>query len=323
MRMEDLGERKIIEKFLENITQDKGAVVGIGDDACVVEFGDEYLVISSDMLSRRSHFPWEMTPEQIGSYVVNANLSDIAAMGAVPFGMLVSLGLPRDLEEDFLEGIGRGIDGACRENEIHLLGGDSKEQEELVIIGTALGRAKKDGVLTRGGAKKGDLICTTGNIGSAAAGFYCLTHDIKINDLINAAIEPEARVKEGQVLSKYASACMDISDGLAYSLHEMARWSGTGFLVREKDLPVDEILEKVAKTVEVPLREMVFFKGGDYELLFTIPEDAVEDAMKELKGFKAGATVIGEVTDGGGKLLTREGEMEDLEERGYDSFRNF
>ncbi|MEE9594714.1 MAG: thiamine-phosphate kinase, partial [Candidatus Hydrothermarchaeales archaeon] len=270
-----------------------------------------------------SHFPREMTPEQIGAYVVNANLSDIAAMGAVPFGMLVSLGLPGDLDEDFVEGIARGMDDECVRNGIHILGGDTKEQKELIIVGTALGKVQKNRILTRGGAKEGDLICATGNLGSAAAGFYCLTNGIKNERLINAALEPKARVKEGIALSKYASACIDISDGLGYSLHEISKLSDVGFVVREEDIPVDRDLEKVAEAVNVSAKEMVFSKGGDYELLCTISPEKYDDALAELKELNGGLTVIGEITEAGGRLMTEADVLEDVEARGYDSFRNF
>ncbi len=320
MRLYELGERRIIELFLRNITKSKGAVVGIGDDACVVEFGGEYLVISTDLLSRRTHFPWEMTPGQIGAYVINASLSDIAAMGATPFGMLVSLGLPKDLDEDFVGGIARGMDAECRKNNVSIIGGDTKAQNELVIVGTALGRVEKGRILTRSGARQGDLVCVTGSIGSAAAGFYCLTNGIKIGKFIKAALEPKARVKEGRVLSKYASACIDVSDGLAYSLHQLASQSGVGFAVREEDLPVDKDLKKVAEAVGVPVREMAMYKGGDYELLFTISPTKYDKAVGELKKVKGRVAVIGEVTGKDRKILTEKGVLEELEERGYDSF---
>jgi len=323
MKLHDLGERGVIEKFLASIRTDNDAIVGIGDDACAVEFGGEYLVISSDLLSRRSHFPREMTPEQIGAYVINANLSDTAAMGATPFGILVSLGLPGDLDEDFVEGIAKGMDDACKKNDIHILGGDTKEQKELVIVGTALGRAEKNRILTRDGAKEGDLICVTGKLGSAAGGFYCLINDLKNDMLINAALEPKARVNEGKILSKYASACIDISDGLGYSLHEIAKLSGVGFVVREKDLPLDKELSEVSSQVNVPTMEMVFSKGGDYELLFTISPEKYDYASKELKEMGGVVTVIGEVTKNGGLLLNREGVLEDVEGSGYDAFRDF
>jgi thiamine-monophosphate kinase len=321
MRLDDLGERRIIQIFLENITRAGDTVVGIGDDACAVKFGDEYLVVSTDLLSRRSHFPREMTPEQIGAYVINANLSDIASMGAMPIGLLVSMGLPGDLNEDFVRGIARGMDRECRRHDALILGGDTKELEELVIVGTALGRAKRSQILTRGGARRGDLICVTGELGKAAAGFHCLTHGLGIERLIKSALEPRARVKEGRVISKYASACIDISDGLAYSLHEIARWSKVGFEVREGDIPVGEELPKVAEAVGTPVREMVFFKGGDYELLFTIPPGKYNDVDRELRNIGGSVTVIGEITGKGEKLVTRGGVLGNLEGRGYEAFR--
>lgn len=316
MKIKELGERKIIKIFAKNFDRCENATVGIGDDAAVFGFDSEnYLVISTDIITQKAHIPREMTPLQIGKYVVNVNLSDIASMGAKPFGLVFSFGLPGDIDEKFIEELSKGMNDACREHGTCVLGGDTKEHSEIVIAGTVLGKVKKDRFLTRAGAKAGDIIGVTGKIGSATAGFYCLTKKIADADkFIKAALEPKARVKEGAVLSKYASACMDVSDGLAFSLHEIARGSNKGFRVYEERVPIDEGLERISQLSGVPVREMVFHKGGDFELLFTAAKDKFEALEREIN-----ITAIGEVTKK--EAIIQRGDKEsELEPWGYDAF---
>lgn len=315
MNLKQLGERKIIEIFARNFDRCADTVVGIGDDAAVFALDSEnYLVVSTDIITQKAHIPREMTPAQMGKYAVNVNLSDIASMGAEPFGMLFSFGLPGGIDENFVEELSKGINETCREHGTCVLGGDTKEHSEIVIAGTALGRVKKDGFLTRAGARVGDVIGVTGTMGSAAAGFYCLTKNITGEKFVKAALEPKARVKEGVILSKYANACMDVSDGLAFTLHEIARESGKGFRVYEERIPVDDDLERISKLSGVPVREMVFHKGGDFELLFT----AAKDKFKALEE-KIDVTAIGEVIEVG-TIIRKGREESELELRGYDAF---
>lgn len=321
MNLSQLGERRIIKIFEREFDKRrcKNAVVGIGDDACVVKFCNKLLAISTDAIYQKTHIPREMTPRQIGKFAVNVNLSDIAAMGAVPIGMVFSFGMPSNLDENFVKELSKGINEACREHKTCVLGGDTKEHSEIVIAGTAFGNIENK-ILRRSAARVDDLICVTGSIGSAAAGFYCLTKNLDVKArgrLIKAALEPKARVREGILLGRYANACIDISDGLAFSLHEIAKASGVGFLVYEEKIPVDKNVRKVAKLSGISLREIMFHKGGDYELLFTIPPRKFK-RMKEEIG--SDVAVIGEIKKRGKKILNVSGEVEELESRGYEAF---
>ncbi len=324
MKLFQLGERKLIKIFEREFgkTKCKNAVIGIGDDACVVKFGSKYLAISTDALYQKTHMPREMTPRQIGKFAVNVNLSDIASMGAAPVGMVFSFGLPSHLDETFIKELSKGISEACRVHKTCVLGGDTKEHAEIVIAGTAFGSIENK-ILTRDAAEVGDLICVTGSIGSAAAGFYCLIKNLDINGktkLIKAALEPKARIKEGILLGRYANACIDISDGLAFSLHEVARQSKRGFLVHEEKIPVSSSVKKIAELANVPLREIVFHKGGDYELLFTISQKKFTKMNEEIKKLGTEVAVIGEIKKRGKKILSLKGEKEELERRGYEAF---
>ncbi len=316
MKLSELGEKRIVEKILESIEKCEG-VVEIGDDAFAVEFGEFCLVGSIDMVTQSRHIPKEMTPRQIGKYAVNAGLSDIASMGAIPLGILVSLALPREREEDFLLGVVEGISEACRDHGTCVLGGDTKDHVEITLTVCSLGKVGKSNLLTRGNAEVGDLICVTGKLGSAPAGFVCLTRNLDFPKFVAAALEPKARVKEGVILGKYANSCMDISDGLAYSLHEIADRSGKGFIVYEEKIPVDGDIYKVAEKAKVDAREMIFYSGGDYELLFTISEEKFDFLKKKIKCW-----VIGEVVERERKLISIDGEEIELEKRGDEAFQS-
>lgn len=324
MKLEELGERGAIRIFESIYGKCEDAVLGIGDDACILEMDEEhYLVVSTDLLSRKTHFPHEMAPRKIGKYAVNACLSDIAAMGAYPLGLLFSYGLPGGADEDFIKELARGIRDASKEHGTCVLGGDTKEQNELLIVGIALGRARKGQVLRRSGARTGDLICTTGMMGSSAAGYYALIKGFKApKRFMKAAFEPWARIKEGLAISKYATACADVSDGLAFSLHEIARASRVGFKVYEEGIPVDRELGRMAELAGVEVDELAFHKGGEYELLFTVPEEHLPAVEKEMKTLKTKLRVIGEITKHDGKLVKEDGSVVDLEPRGYEAFKS-
>ncbi len=329
MKLTELGERNIIKIFSNTFGRCEKVVVGIGDDAAVFELGSgsreggenkDYLVVSTDFISQRSHIPEEMTPYQIGQYIVNINLSDIASMGAEPASMVISFGLPGDLDETFVTELSKGINDACKGYGICVIGGDTKEHFEIAITGTAFGIAKKGRFIKRSGAEVGDLICVTGKIGLAAAGVHCITRGLEIdkelkNPLIKAALEPKARVKEGVLIARYATSCTDISDGLAFSLHEIARAGRKGFVVEEKDVPTGRGVEEVSRLADVPVREMIFHKGGDYELLFTVPPKRLAELKKYVK-----LTVIGKITERGKKIITKNGKTEPLNPGGYESF---
>jgi thiamine-monophosphate kinase len=322
MKLSELGERRAIKIFEDIYGDCEKAVLAIGDDACVLELDPRhYLVASTDLLSRRTHFPLEMPPRVIGRYAVNACLSDIASMGAEPLGLLFSYGLPGDTREDFIRGIAQGIRDACREHGTCVLGGDTKEQGELLITATALGKVRRDRLLLRSGARVGDLILVTGEVGTSAAGYHAIIHGLRAPErAIEAAYRPNARVREGILLGKYATSCIDVSDGIAFSLHEIARASQVGFRIHEDRLPVDHDSLGIAGDQE-ERDEILYHKGGEYELLFTLPEDRYDALRKEFRSLGTRLSVIGVVTDRGGEVVRGDGSVKQLEYRGYEAFR--
>lgn len=323
MKLSELGERRTIKIFEDVYGNCEKAVLTIGDDACVLELDlEHYLVASTDLLSRRTHFPLEMPPKVIGRYAVNACLSDIASMGAEPLGMLFSYGLPRDTDEDFIRGLAEGIKEACQEHGTCVLGGDTKEQGELLITATALGKVRRDRLLLRRGARVGDLIMVTGEVGTSAAGYHAIVHNLKApKHALDAAYKPNARVREGIILGRYATSCIDVSDGLAFSLHEISDASDVGFKIYEERLPVDEDSLKIAADAE-EREEILYHKGGEYELLFTLPRERHAPLRAEFRSIGTKLTVIGEITANGGAIVLRDGSVKQLEYRGYEAFKS-
>ncbi|RMF91475.1 MAG: thiamine-phosphate kinase [Methanobacteriota archaeon] len=327
MKLGDLGEEGLIKLLSSIFRSDRcsGVAVSIGDDSAVLKMpGGGFLLVSTDTVLEKTHIPLEMTPEQIGAYAVNVALSDIAAMGGTPWGLVFSTVLPGSLDVDFAERIARGMEAAAGEHGTCIVGGDTQAGEDLTITGTAFGTAAEDGLMLRSGASPGDLICVTGELGSAAAGFYSLISGLTGHGhFIQRALEPKARLREGAAAARYASACMDISDGLALSLHEIGSKSGVGTMVHEDKIPVHRGLEAVAGEVGVSVRELVFYKGGDFELLLTVPSERLSALEKGFEKEGLNIFVIGEVTKHGHLLQTKDGETMAIEERGWQAFKGW
>ena len=213
-----LGERELIRRISEIL----GGVEN--DDCAVIDAGERYLVATTDMLHRKTDFPDIMNPWQMGWMAVAVNLSDIAAMGAEPAGVLIAAGLPPEADLYFIDELFSGFGDCAAYYGTRIIGGDTDSHQELTITGTALGFVEKDLVLRRRGARPGDLLCTTGALGGAGGGLWAWQHGVQ-SDFLTRLLEPEPRLKEGRALAKSraVTAMMDNSDGLALSLSEHGR----------------------------------------------------------------------------------------------------
>lgn len=292
-----MRESEIIELFLKHLK--RHGELPLGDDAGALKIGDEWLVATNDMLVRKTDVPDIMTPEQVGFKAVTMNVSDVAAMGAKPVGFLFSLGLPEGLDEDYLEGIARGIGKALDYYEIPVLSADTNEADDLIIDGIALGRTKR--LLTRSGAKPGDLVCVTGDIGRAFAGYLVWRYGLEVPESTRKALyekflEPRARVREGIALSKFGNSAIDISDGLSKELHLLAKMSGVRIEISSERLPVREEVQEVAEILREKPFEIALSSGEEFELVFTVPSERVFELDFEF-------TVIGRVERGFGVYM--------------------
>jgi thiamine-monophosphate kinase len=306
MSEEVLRERDLILRISEIL----GGVEN--DDCAVIDAGERYLVVTTDMLHRKTDFPDIMNPWQMGWMSVAVNLSDIAAMGAEPAGVLIAAGLPPESDLYFIDELFSGFGDCAGYYGTRILGGDTDRHQELTITGTALGFVEKDRVIRRKGAREGDLLCTTGTLGGAGAGLLAWQEGRLDSPFIEKLLEPEPRLAEGQALARSGAvtAMMDNSDGLALTLSDLAGVSRVGFVVEEDAVPIASGLsETVGKKIA---QELVMSAGGDFELVFTVRREGLEEARRACK-----LTVIGEVVKEGLWIET-DGERKRLTARGYE-----
>jgi len=333
-KVSDIGEKGLIKRILgktrksdfNSIFLDNFSFKSLSDDAALISLGEQYLVVTSDMLLKSTHFPDEMSNDQIGKKVVTVNVSDLAAMGAKPIGIIISMGLPRNMLLDEFEEMIDGILDNCLEYGMNLIGGDTNEAHELTLCGTCLGIVQKENVLMKDGAQPGDIVAVTGSLGLAAAGFEVLFNRSKFKDLnskykehvIKHALNPKARVEEGILLAKSGSvtSATDITDGLVSEIDELINASsfGIGITIYEEKIPISKgALEVASKSNKDPL-EFALYYGEDFELLLTVKKDIFEQIKKEIPLYK-----IGTVTSSGKiEILYKDGTKNTLKPRGYE-----
>lgn len=276
----------------------------VGDDCFVLEGKEEDQLLTTDMLHRTSDFPEGITSYTTGWRSVAVSLSDIAAMGGNPEAVVIAYGAP-EFDGEELKDFVSGAEAACEISDARIVGGDLDRHDELTVVTTALGSAEAP--VTREGAYPGELVAVTGDLGRTAAGLRLF--ESGETERANELFRFEPRIELGMELAPMASSMMDISDGLARSLHQLARKNDVGFRITENKLPYSRPVEELAET-EAEKEEMGIFTGEDFELLFTTLE-ANEFALA-----KSGATVIGRVTEEEVEMV-RGTDVVPLEDQGY------
>jgi thiamine-monophosphate kinase len=279
----DLSERELIARVRARLPPPPPSiVVGIGDDGAVVEPERNRLeVLSVDALVEHVHFDRRFTPPAaIGHRALAVNLSDLAAMGASPRLALLSLVLPPELPLTDFDGIVAGLCDLAQDARVHLIGGNlARSPGPMMIDVTVVGTVKRRGVLTRAGASAGDELYVSGPIGAAAAGLRMLQASVAgstsdaIDERLAAAYQfPMPRIRLGVLLgrNRAASACMDLSDGLADAVHTVTAASGVGATVEADALPIDAAARHWFERSGVDPVETALSGGDDYELLVAV-----------------------------------------------------
>jgi len=309
MELKDIGEREAIKIMAELYGS-----VNL-DDCATIDAGNEFFLITTDMVNEKTHFPRGATPYQIGWFVVAINLSDIAAKGGIPVGVALSVGLPADEDVDFIREFSRGADDCAKKFGTEIIGGDTKEVNSVTICGTAIGRVKKSIFMPRKGCHPGDVVCVTGELGMAGAALKAL--EAGNDEFADKILMVNPRVREGIAAASVhgVTASMDISDGLASSLYQLMEINGMGFSINAEDIPVHEMAELRGNGIELAL-----YYGGDYELLFTVPPDKFGDVRKAVMGTGCRLTAVGEVIDNKAVMLVEDGREKIMENRGYEHF---
>lgn len=306
------GEFGLIEHLTQNFPLFHAHTLKtVGDDAAVVKCADGKVnVFSTDLLLEGVHFDLGYVPlKHLGYKAVVVNISDIFAMNAIPYGITVSIAVSNRFPVEALEELYEGIKIACEKYKIELLGGDtSSSKQGLVLSVTAFGYGEEKRIVYRKGAKPNDLICVTGDIGAAYAGFLVLdrekvafTNDTSVQPdlseydyVVGRQLKPETHPKIIQLLESKGivpTAMMDISDGLGSELYHICTQSGCGATIYADKLPIDYQTVKVAEEFEISPVTFAINGGEDYELLFT----ADIGHFQEISAMP-GVSIIGHIT---------------------------
>jgi len=306
----DVGEFGLIERIARKVKKREDLVKGIGDDCAVLEDGEDYTLLTTDMLVSGDHFNrnWH-TPWQIGWKSMIANVSDIAAMGGYPEWCLVSIALPDDIDYEYVDSIFKGMIDASEKYDLSIIGGDTTHGDLLVINITLLGTVEKDNICFRGDAEVGDLICLTGDLGKSWAGLELLRAGKK--GYTDFHLQPDCRLDIGRELAPYVNAMIDVSDGLASEVNHICDESNVGAEVEKNKVPISEKTKQAGELLDKDPMFWALSGGEDFELVFTIPEDRFD----EIKG--TNPIVVGRITKEGRYLLN--GDKKSLE-GGYKHF---
>ena len=336
--LSSLGEFGLIDHLTADIeTVNGSSVKGIGDDAALIDPGKKKVVVSTDILTEGIHFDLSFTPlKHLGYKAVVVNLSDIAAMNAIPTQILVSIGISNRFSVEAVDEIYKGIKLACKNYKVDIVGGDTTSTAAgLVINITAVGLADEEKVVYRSGAKENDLICVSGDLGAAYAGLMILEREkaafnanpdmqpkLSGNDyILERHLKPEARldiIKTLEDLDILPTSMIDISDGLASEIKHICKESGMGATIYEEKIPIDQLTWDTARNFKMDPTTFTLNGGEDYELLFTIRQDDYEK-IKDTPGI----TVIGHITaaSAGINLITKNGVSVPIKAQGWDGIK--
>ncbi len=329
LRLSEVGEKTLIRDFIKPFFNSADDPAGVGDDCAMVPFGDEVALLSTDRV------PSDLTAFRLGildyrglgDYLARLNLSDIAACGGYPIGLLLNLGLPPDVAYDDVQSLCRGFESCAARHKASVLGGDITSACELSISATSIGKVARGQVLTRRGARPGDSVFLSRPLGLTPAAFQVFLGglDKKLPDdvltvLCGQFTQLEPMLSLGQALgaSGRCGACMDNTDGIGQSLSELGEASKAAFVVRQSALHIPAVVEVVSREAGVEPLTIVFNGGADFSLVGTLKGDwSSERASAE---FGHPLEIIGRVESGTG-LWLEDKERKPLSFRGWNYFQ--
>lgn len=335
-----LGEFGLIKHLTENIQlQNPSSKLGVGDDAAVIQY-DEGMqtIVTSDMLVEGIHFDLMYVPlKHLGYKSVVVNLSDIYAMNGAPRQIIVSVAISNRFSVEAMDDLYEGIYAACKRYGVDLIGGDtSSSNKGLIISVTALGEAREERIVKRGGAKENELLCVSGDLGSAFLGLQLLEREKRIylenpkiqpnlegqSYIVGRQLKPEARkdiIELFQTLELKPTSMIDVSDGLSSEILHLCDQSQTGCRLYEEKIPIAEEARAMAFQFNLDPTTCALNGGEDYELLFTIDQSDYEKVKNN-----PDISVIGNMTskEKGAVLITRSNNIYPLTAQGWNAFRN-
>lgn len=334
----DLGEFGLIEYLTRNIEiYNAGTILGVGDDAAVIDHFGKQTVISTDMLMEGIHFDLMYTPlKHLGYKSVIVNLSDIYAMNATPTHITLSLAFSNRFSLEALSEFYEGVYAACEKYRVDLVGGDTTtSQKGFVISVTAIGEVAPDQFVKRSTAQKGDLLCVSGDLGAAYLGLTLLEREKQIflenpniqpdlenqTYVIGRQLKPEAR---HDIISFLAgkeikpTSMMDVSDGLSSEILHICKQSQLGCVLYEEKIPVDDQSRQLAMKLGLDPTACALSGGEDYELLFTMKQEDYDKITLNEE-----IAVIGYMTDAseGAHIITRSNNKHQITAQGWNAFK--
>lgn len=333
-----LGEFGLIDRLTKDFPiKNESTLLGVGDDAAILNFGSKEALVTTDLLLEGIHFDLRYVPlKHLGYKAAIVNFSDIYAMNGTPKQITVSLGISSRFTVEHIDELYAGIRLACESYGVDLVGGDtSASVTGLVISITCIGEADKDAVVKRSGAQPTDLICVSGDLGAAYMGLQLLERENQVAAKSDASFEPDFSGKE-YILERQLkpearrdiieelrknnikpTSMMDVSDGLSSELLHICNSSGVGCRVYEDRIPIDYQTAIMAEEFNMNLVMVAMNGGEDYELLFTVPL-ADNDRIEKIKGVR----MIGYITkpELGAAMVTRDGSEIAIRAQGWNAF---
>lgn len=337
--LQELGEFKLIDTLTEKLTlQHQSSVQGVGDDVAIIDAGEHYTLVTTDMLLEGIHFDLTYCPLQhLGYKAVVANVADVTAMNGVPEQITVSIAVSNRFSLEALQTLYQGISLACEHYRVDLVGGDTASATAgLTISITAIGRVAKDRVCLRRGARPHDIICVTGDLGGAYIGLQVLNREKHAFEadpdtqpvlepyeyMVQRQLKPAARVDIIRVMDELQlvpTAMIDISDGLASELFHISKAAGVGITIYEDRLPIDNRTYEAAVSFGLDPIMCAANGGEDYELLFTIKQQDLRKVENHpdiaLIGYATAPTQ-------GLNLVTKSGSVVPLIAQGWQHHKN-
>lgn len=336
--LSELGEFKLIGRLTKNVAiRQKSTVLGVGDDAAILNFGKKQVLLSTDLLIEGIHFDMSYMPlKHLGYKAVMVNLSDIAAMNAIPTQITVGLAVSNRYSVEALEEIYAGMLMACEKHNVDLVGGDTTSSlSGLMLSITVLGEANAKDIVKRSTAKAGDLIVVSGDLGAAYTGLLLLEREKEVfakdpsiqPDLdgypyvLERQLRPEARVdmvKRFADMDLIPTAMIDISDGLASEVMHLCEESTLGCHLYEEKIPIDPQTVIVAELFNMHPVTCALNGGEDYELLFTVSQTDFEKINGQIDFY-----IIGHMTEAGSpkNLISSSGDAIPITAQGWDGLK--